>query len=105
MLVIRFVNNRPVQNSADVKHLTLAVEVFSPSTARNDRYRKRRVYQEQSTDEFWIVDPGSRLVERWRPEDSEPEVLIDALEWQPAGALEPLVIDLQELFREAHGES
>jgi Uma2 family endonuclease len=103
LLVIRLENDIPVKLFSDVKQLTLAVEVLSPSTARNDRYKKRRVYQEQATTEYWIVDPGSRLVERWRPEDSEPEVLTEVLEWRPDASRALLVIDLAAFFREANG--
>ena len=81
----------------------LAVEVLSPSTARRDRREKRRLYQ-RFADEYWIVDLDARLVERWRPGDVRPEVLDETLSWQPAGAVEPLVVDLAAYFREAWGE-
>ena len=60
----------------DVGHLVVAVEILSPSTARIDRYRKRTVYQEERVDEYWIVDPSAPMIERWRPGDVEPEVLL-----------------------------
>jgi len=83
--------------------LLLAVEVLSPSSARFDRGRKRRYYQRNGVSEYWIVDLDARLVERWRPGDERPEVLTDLLEWRPAGATEPLVVDLRSLFSEALG--
>ena len=83
--------------------MLLAVEVLSPSTARNDRYKKRAVYQEEGVPEYWIVDSAAPMVERWRPGDSEPDVLVTAMEWQPLEAHLPLVIDLERLFREASG--
>jgi len=82
-----------------IRHLMLAVEVLSPSTASRDRGVKRRLYQEHA-DEYWIVDLDARLIERWRPEDTRPEVLDAVLEWRPAGAGEPLMLDVPAYFRE-----
>ncbi len=87
----------------EVKHLLLAVEVLSPSTARADRHRKRLIYQSQSVPEYWIVDLDARLVERWRPDGARPEVLTERLAWQPRGDIEPLVIDLPSFFTEVLG--
>lgn len=82
----------------------LAVEVLSPSTARSDRFRKRVLYQREGVGEYWIVDVDARYVERWRPADERPELLDGRLEWRPREDVRPLVLDLQELFREVWGE-
>jgi len=87
----------------DVKSLLLAIEVLSPSTAHADRHRKRLIYQDQGVPEYWIVDLDARLVERWRPEDSRPEVVSDTLEWRPRAELAPLRIELPAFFREVLG--
>jgi Uma2 family endonuclease len=88
-----------------VTRLLLALNVLSPSTARGDRTVKREYFQRVRVPEYWIVDHHARLVERWRPEDERPEMLTKTLIWQPLPAVEPLVIDLPELFTEALGES
>jgi Uma2 family endonuclease len=92
---------RPVREWSDVKELLLAVEVLSPSTARADRRRKRLIYQDQGVPEYWIVDGDARLVERWRPDDERPEILVGALEWQPRADIASLVIDLPAVFAES----
>ncbi len=104
LLVIKLIDGRPVRTFASVRELALSVEILSPGTARNDRYKKRPVYQEQNTGEFWIIDQSGELVERWRPDDELPEVLIDQLEWQPDATREPLIIDLRRFFAEARGD-
>ena len=42
---------------------TLAVEIFSPSTIRIDRGRKRRLYARYGVPNLWFVDPIERCVE------------------------------------------
>ena len=78
----------------------MAVEIVSPGSARTDRVRKRELYQHEGIPEYWIVDPDARLIERWRPEDSRPEILADRIGWQPAGPTEPMMIELSEFWNE-----
>ena len=84
---------------AKVKTLLLAVEVLSPTTARADRFTKRRLYQERRIPTYWIVDCDERTVERWTPDALFPAVERNELRWHPAGAATPCVIALAELFR------
>lgn len=83
--------------------LLLVIEVLSPSTARRDRFTKRRLYQRQGIPEYWIVDLGARAIERWRPTDERPEVLDERITWQPSHTVEPLAIEFEPLFREVLG--
>ena len=80
-----------------VKDLLLVVEVLSPSTARRDRFHKRKLYQQQSVATIWLVDPHRRLVEVWTPDARFPVVETECVSWHPAGAIEPLVIDVESL--------
>ncbi len=87
----------------EVQGLVLAVEVLSPSTARADRVVKRRRYQQAAVPEYWVFDLDAGLVERWRPGDQRPELLSDALSWQPLPSAEALTIDLAAFFSEVVG--
>lgn len=104
LLVVPTIDGRGAERFEDVGRLVLAVEVISPSTARVDRHRKRRLYQSEAVPEYWIVDPAARFVERWRPGDEEPEILVESLVWQPDAEREPLVIDVAAYFRSVHWE-
>jgi Uma2 family endonuclease len=84
---------------ARMRTLLLVAEVLSPSTARQDREQKRRLYQEHGVGVLWIVDADARRVEVWTPEARFPTVETERLAWRPDAAAEPLVvIELAELF-------
>ena len=86
---------------AGIRRLLLAVEVVSPSTARYDRFTKRRLYQEVGVPTYWIVDGEERSVEVWTPAATLSLVVCDALVWAPAVAAEPFTLSLERLFRPA----
>ncbi len=41
---------------------TLVVEILSPATARRDRIEKKRIYEANGVEEYWLVDPYRREV-------------------------------------------
>ena len=47
----------------------LVVEVLSPSTSKNDRMRKKAVYEACGVREYWLVDPNNRTIEQYLPRD------------------------------------
>lgn len=104
VFVAPLVDGRRPADHDEVKRFLLVVEVLSPSSHRSDRVTKRRKYQ-HTADEYWIVDPPARRVERWRPHDDKPAITNDQIVWHPAGRAAPLVLDLPALFREAFGEA
>jgi len=105
LFVVPTIDGRRATRFADVGQLLLAVEVVSPSSARADRYLKRRLYQAEGVAEYWVIDAEHGFVERWGPQGEEPEVLTASLMWQPGGEVEPLVIDLVDYFSRVRGES
>jgi Uma2 family endonuclease len=84
---------------AKFDQLSLVIEVLSPSTARADRFAKRRLYQEVTIPCYWIVDADARTVEVWTPDMRFPHVEGQRLTWRPAGAATAFELELQELFR------
>ena len=96
--VVPFRDGRLIRSWRDVESLLLAAEVLSPSTARTDRFDKRRIFQDEGVPEYWIVDLDARLFDRWRPGDARPEILTEWLEWHPVPTVAPLRIDLTDYF-------
>jgi Uma2 family endonuclease len=85
----------------DITSLVLVIEVSSPSTAHYDRHLKCKRYQRAGVDEYWIVDPDARTVERWRPGDEVPEVATDTLVWRFGDRGPAHVLKLDEIFEKA----
>ena len=81
-----------------IRSLLLAVEVASRATSRVDRFTKRRLYQDVGIPLYWILDPGRRAVEIWKPEDTLPRVARDRISWHPSGASRPFSLRLDQLF-------
>lgn len=81
-------------------HFSLFVEVVSPSSARYDRFTKRRLYQEMGVPLYWMIDPANRRAEIWTPEATAPVYETERLVWQPAGVSEAWTMGLEELFAE-----
>ena len=52
----------------------LVVEVLSPSTAQNDKLRKKEIYGRYGVKEYWIVSTGDYSVEVYLPENGKLEL-------------------------------
>ncbi len=83
----------------EMQTLLLVIEVLSPTTARYDRFTKRRLYQEVDVPTYWIVDPDTRSVEVWTPRDELPQIERERVVWHLQGVDEPLAVELDELFQ------
>lgn len=82
-----------------VTRLILAAEVLSPGTARKDRGQKRGAYARHGVPEYWVVDCDARAIEvTWAGDPSRFRLHDRELRWHPAGAPEPLVIDVTDYF-------
>ena len=86
-----------------VHALLLAIEVVSPSSGRHDRVRKRPKYQKH-VQEYWIVDPDARLIERWRSGDDRPEICAAQFAWQPPADVAPFTLDVEAFFADVYRE-
>jgi Uma2 family endonuclease len=83
---------------SDIHTLHLVVEVLSPSTARADRLVKRRLYQEQRIETYWIVDAKAEQVEIWTPDATEAVIERDRLVWWHPQIAETCTVDLRKVF-------
>lgn len=98
LFVVPLVDGRVARGWDEVRRLLLAVEILSPGTARADRTIKRRLYQRELVGEYWIIDGDAEVIERWRPEDDRPEVLVEVIEWKPVAQVPALVVELKAIF-------
>lgn len=49
----------------------LVAEVLSPSTAKNDRTRKKDVYERCGVQEYWLVSPSEKFIEVYWLDDGK----------------------------------
>jgi Uma2 family endonuclease len=101
--VVPIEESRRLRGNVHARSIILAAEVLSPRDPSGDRTRKRALYQ-RTVPEYWIVDHWERHVEVWRPGHAEPIIVADRLEWHPAGASKPFVLDVRAYFARVNGE-
>ena len=89
-----------VRDWLEVEQLSLVIEVLSPSTARHDRFTKRRLYQEMQVPLYWLIDLDARRAEVWTPEATFPVIETRVLTWQPAAAAASFTLALETLFQD-----
>ena len=75
----------------------MIIEILSPSTSRHDEFIKYRRYQQAGVREYWIVNPGSKIVRANILEDGRyfGAVYMDEA---PVHVLEGCVINLTDVF-------
>jgi Uma2 family endonuclease len=100
LYVVPFIDGKRPRQRPYKGPVLLAIEVLSPSTARADQLRKRRFYVRAGV-EYWVVDLESRAIYRNAPGDERIDLYAERIAWQAPGAAEPVVIDVEALFRAA----
>ncbi|MBL8998330.1 MAG: Uma2 family endonuclease [Gemmatimonadetes bacterium] len=83
---------------SEIRALDLVVEVLSPSTAKQDRFQKRKLYQLQGVGTLWLVDAEAKQVEVWTPDAAFPRVETVRVTWAPPGRAVSLMIELNSIF-------
>jgi Uma2 family endonuclease len=101
VFVVPIVGGRRAKNWSDAPRPILAAEVLSPSTRRADRVTKRKLFRDEATPEYWVLDPETRVFERSTPDDSRIDVLADKIVWWPTDAAEGCEIDIPAFFQRA----
>lgn len=43
----------------------LVAEVLSPRTSKNDKVRKKALYERAGVKEYWLIDPVHRTIDQW----------------------------------------
>jgi Uma2 family endonuclease len=80
---------------------SLVVEILSPTSSGIDLVKKPARYGDFGIPEYWVLDQEDPSAWVWRFGEGArgPEQIRGRLEWRAAGALEPLIIDLEEVLR------
>jgi Uma2 family endonuclease len=91
---------RPGTKWTDISGWWLAVEVLSPSSKYYDRDYKLEAYLRVGVREVWMVDLDRRRCEVSDAAGRRSVAEARSLRWHPAGMRQPLVIELDEIFRD-----
>jgi Uma2 family endonuclease len=92
----------PAPNWEDAPLPLLVVEVLSDTTKRRDQLAKRALYADIGIPDYWLVDADARAITVIHPTANDV-IATEVLSWHPAGASQPLVIDVLAFFREILG--
>ena len=61
--VMVFCDSSKLDDKGAIAAPDIAIEILSPSSAKNDRYRKFNLYEKAGVREYWIVDVAHESVE------------------------------------------
>ena len=79
------------------------IEILSPSTAQKDHGVKRTLYEKNSVQEYWLIDPENHIVTVYRLEEpgryGKPLIHADKGELE-VKTLKGLAINLDSVFNE-----
>ena len=79
----------------------LVVEILSPSTSKNNKITKFKLYKQAGVREYWIVDPVDKIVSVYVFEEGQLGMFnYDETEKIPVHVLEGCEIDLSTIFDE-----
>ncbi|MGH7128263.1 MAG: Uma2 family endonuclease, partial [Planctomycetaceae bacterium] len=79
----------------------LVVEVLSPQSGSFDLVKKPRRYADFGVPEYWVADPWQNMILRFDLQRglTDPSEHRDRLEWRPSPEADPLVLEVQRIFR------
>ena len=78
----------------------IVIEILSPSSAKNDKYRKFNLYEKAGVREYWIVDGANELIEIFVLENEKfvRKSILQAEDVITSTVLEGLEIKVSEIF-------
>ena len=79
----------------------LVVEILSPSTGKNDKVKKSRMYYKHGVKEYWIVDPDHKTIEVFIPGEKNWNLFqsYDDEDTLTSPLLSGLEIQLRDIFQ------
>ncbi len=79
------------------------LEILSPATARHDQVRKLRLYEQHGVQEFWTLDPETRVLMIYTqdgPNHYGPTQVLEATGKTPLAVVDNVIVDWDEVFDE-----
>lgn len=98
LCVVPAPNGRLPRATDPIPRPLLICEAVSPSSARHDRFTKRRAFQRDGIPDYWVVDGEAGTFEVWHPDDECATLVDDRLTWQLEHCTPPFVLDVKAFF-------
>ena len=78
----------------------LVIEILSPSTMKQDRGDKMKIYREYQVREYWIVDPKNQSIEVYQHQNNDYNLVSFAVEEGEivSQVLEGFSLDIRSVF-------
>lgn len=99
IFVIRASRMRMISPSRVLGPPDLVIEIVSPSSRRKDRQIKRRLYEQFSVPEYWVVNPEHHTIERFLlagERYGQSDTRTDSIRYQ-AGPID-VIVDLRRVW-------
>ena len=103
--IMVFCDRNKLDDKGAIAAPDVAIEILSPSSLKNDRYRKFKLYEKAGVKEYWIVDGANQTIEIFVLEDGvfilKDFILFDGV--ITSSVLEGLIIKAADIFADPFG--
>ena len=98
-----FCDKKKMDEKGGIAAPDIAIEILSPSSMQNDRYRKFNLYEKAGVREYWIVDGAHRTVEIFVPVNGKFKLEALLLDGGiiTSSVLDGLKINVSDIFADA----
>lgn len=100
--IVVMCDSEKLKNNAYFGAPTMAIEILSPSTSRNDRILKFNKYKDFGVAEYWIVSPVEKIIETFTLNDGKYDIKTYSQEEKTIEIplFEGLNVDISNIFPE-----
>ena len=98
--VMVFCDRNKLDDKGAIAAPDIAIEILSPSSMQNDRYRKFNIYEKAGVREYWIVDGANEVVEIFTLDDGKLmlKTFLQTEDVITSSVLEGLEINVSDIF-------
>ena len=98
--IMVFCDRNKLDDKGAIAAPDIAIEILSPSSIKNDKYRKFNLYEKAGVKEYWIVDGANEVVEMFKLDDGKftLNAVLQTEDVITSSVLEGLEIKVSDIF-------